>query len=99
MNERTGHTVFDYQILPREPKPTKRRKAEKFCRSCGHPLPKRAVPPIGIQLFYCQPDCAFDASIHAAMKGYASPQYIDARRAHDGKSKRNHQCGLSSQNV
>ena len=78
----TGNVIHDYQILPRhDGKP----KAEKFCRSCGTSLPKRAIKPTGIQLFYCSPDCAYAASIHAAMKGYASPEYCKARNTAKGK--------------
>jgi hypothetical protein len=72
-NKKTGHVTYDYQILPRRPEG--KLKPDKFCRSCGETLPKRKHP-VGIQFFYCQPNCAFDAAVHSAMKGYASPEYV-----------------------
>jgi len=71
--------VWDYQTVAAQEN-GKPYKAEKFCRSCGADLPPR-LNPIGIQLFYCQPNCAFDAAVHAAAKGYASHLYVEARRA------------------
>jgi hypothetical protein len=70
--------VWDYQTVEALP-PRKKFLQEKFCRSCGHPLPQRSNP-IGIQLFYCEPNCAFDAAVHAAAKGYAAPAYIRAKK-------------------
>jgi len=71
--------VWDYQVVEALPR-DKKIKPDKFCRSCGEHLPTR-VNPIGIQLFYCQPNCAFDAAVHAAAKGYASHLYVKARQA------------------
>ncbi|MDB5607760.1 MAG: hypothetical protein JWP25_4660 [Bradyrhizobium sp.] len=70
--------IFPYQTVGAMPK-RKRFVQDKFCRSCGHDLPQRSNP-IGIQLFYCEPNCAFDAAVHAAAKGYAAPAYIRTRR-------------------
>lgn len=82
--------VWEYQTVAALP-PRKKFKQEKFCRTCGHELPQRSNP-IGIQIFYCEPNCAFDAAVHAAAKGYAAPAYVRARhiekRVKQGEEKR-----------
>lgn len=70
--------IWDYQMVEAQPR-GKKYKADKFCRSCGDNLPSRSNP-IGIQIFYCSQECAFEAAIHAAAKGYASHLYVNARR-------------------
>lgn len=76
--------VWDYQVVEAQPR-GKKYRAEKFCRSCGADLPGRSNP-IGIQIFFCSQECAFDAAVHAAAKGYATHLYVKARNAAHSRS-------------